>query len=49
MNIYGVATKAILQCYILDLKANANDPNEPLTNCPPEMFIFMRDHATDEA
>ena len=48
MKVYGVATKAIVQCYILDLAANEKNPREPLDNCPPEMFEFMLENAPED-
>lgn len=41
MNVYGVATEAILQCFCLDEKLNKR--GDPLDNCPKPLRKFFED------
>lgn len=45
MNVYGVATEAILQCFLLDEKLNKR--GDPLDNCPGPLREFFEDHKDD--
>lgn len=42
MNVYGVATEAILQCFLLDEKLNKR--GDPLDNCPAPLREFFEEH-----
>jgi len=40
MNVYGVATEAILQCYMLDKRLN-EVLGDPVDNCPEPLAEFF--------
>lgn len=43
MNVYGVATEAILQCYMLDKRLNEEE-NDPVDNCPKPLREFFEEY-----
>ena len=47
MNIYGVATEAILQCFILDKQVTGMG-NDALDNCPEPLQDWFADRYAEQ-
>ena len=43
MGIYGIATEAIMQCFILDEKLNKLE-HDPADNCPAALAEFFKEN-----